>query len=198
MSAKSGAHFERGSTFYQGGTIDSNNLLGDNILGTVKEFPDINFAQAGSDNNLTGGTVTCIALRNTTGSALLPKDVIKPDTLLPFKNASAKSSAVAQWFGVVDEYLPSGGVPANDIFWCVVKGPTTAKGVTVSGAQAAGMLPVGTSGTAGKLDFTPLTAATAILAQNQAAYGYNAVTEGAILDQATEYRIIINRNPWGL
>lgn len=196
MSYTTSAHFERGDTAYGFGPIDANNLLFDSILGSVKEFPDINYAQQGSENILTSMIVTCIALRNITGAALLPGDVVQIDSALPAKQVSAKSSAANQWFAVVDEYLPAGGCPNNDICWFVIKGPCKPKAATVSGAQAVG-LGVGTSSTAGKIDFTPETAASAIIAQHQAAYGYNAVTLLPVPDTSTSYRIVINRNFWG-
>lgn len=194
MIGTNSAHFGRGETGYNGVVPNANALLFEEILGTIKNFPDRNPI---TNADLTGLQVTCILLRNTTGAALLPKDVIKLDGTRPTKDASAKSTAANQLFAVVDEYLPAGGVADDDVFWAVIKGPTTAKAVTVSGAQAAGQLAVGTSGTAGKVDFTPTSAASAIIAQNQAAYGHRAFTEGAIANNATEYRIYINNNFFG-
>jgi hypothetical protein len=186
----------RGATGFQGATPNTTTFAAQ--LGQVREFPDVNpDPNATTLTTKTNLRVQCILLRNTSGGALLPKDVIKIDPTDPSRNASAKSSAANQHIAVVDEYLPAAGVPANDVFWAVIKGPTTAKFATVSGAKAAGGLPVGSSGTAGKLDFTTEAPGSATIAQQGAIYGSEAFTEGAIADGATEARVYLNDKFFG-
>lgn len=192
------ALFPRGSTFYNGGTIDSNNLLGGNILGQLRMFPDKNPSPTSTSPNSSTSNlqVTCIALRNKIGSALLPGQAVLFSTTTTGETGATitQTGTPNVLFGIVDEYLPAAGVPSNDIFWCVIKGPTTALMTTVSGAKAAGQLAVQPSASDnGKLDFTTTTYSTATIAANAAIYGNNAFTEGALADQATSARVILNK-----
>lgn len=191
--------FPRGFTLYQGDTIDTANLRGANILGQLREFPDVNPTGGTNGTPLTNTDlrVRCILLRNTSAAAILPGQSCAINGTDPSRNTSALTAATGQFFVIADEYLPAAGLAINDVGWFVVAGPTTALMATVSGAKAAGGLLVGASATSGKLDFTPVTAGSSIIAQNQAAWGSNAVTEGAIADQATSARIYINRNFFG-
>lgn len=189
----------RGTTGYAGNSVPNASALQFQAqLGQVREFQDVNpDPNATTLTTKTNLRVVCILLRNTTGSALLPKDVIKIDPTDPSRVASAKSSAANQHIAVVDEYLPAAGVPDDDVFWAVIKGPTTAKFATVSGAKPAGGLPVGSSATAGKLDFTTEAPGSATIAQQGSIYGAEAFTEGAIADQATEARVYLNDKFFG-
>lgn len=197
--------FGRGETAYGGRTIDANNLLFGNQIGMVRTFDD----QAPNSSGATAGVaaaalsplvVTCILLRNKTGGTLLPKQpVLFSGTVVGETGATVTQSATPNvHFAIVDEYLPAAGVPANDVFWAVIKGPTTALFTTVSVAKAAGGLYVQPSATDnGKLDFTTLAPGSATIAMNAALYGGTAVTEGAIADAATQARIHIVRNRFG-
>lgn len=183
----------RGSTLYNGATIDSSNLLYGNVLGNTGIFDDQNPNTQVTNSNL---QVKCILLRNKHSVALTPGQAIRFSTTV-MGESGAPVSALSQLFGVVDEYLPAAGVPVNDVFWCVIGGPTTANIVTVSGAQAAGQLPVQSSTTSGKVNFTDLAPGSATIAQAAAGFGYRAFTEGAIADGATTARIILNGNFFG-
>lgn len=120
--------FARGQTL-GGGVSNLDSSFGGNFVGVRKEFLDVDPVSGVVNTNR---TVTCICLKNTTGSALTKGKLVKFSTL---GNASAVAAAADYQVAVVDEYLPSAGVAANDLFWGVIRGPTT---VASSGAISAG------------------------------------------------------------
>lgn len=182
----------RGQTGYQGAAIDTSNLLYEKNLGDVRVFNDTN---PNTQARNSGFQVKCVLLRNKHNAALTPGQAIKFSTTTPGESG-APVSAVTDEFGVVDEYLPAAGVPVNDVFWCVLDGPTTVNIVTKSGAAAAGQLRMQASATSGKLDFIDLSPDDSTEAMNQAIYA-RAVTEGAIADGATTARVYLTKNPFG-
>jgi hypothetical protein len=70
-----------------------------------KVFTDVNPRNGAV---LSNEAVTCVAVRNTTGAAVLP----------------GTNQTVSGYVGVVDEYLPAAGCPDKEIYWLVVDGPT--------------------------------------------------------------------------
>jgi len=95
-------------------------------VGSVKVFPDVDPTTGKIRSNR---VKKCVAVRNTSGGALLPKRVVRfaRDTAgTAVFSAVDGYSAVAnnEFVGVVDEYLPAAGVVANDVFWVTVDGPT--------------------------------------------------------------------------
>jgi hypothetical protein len=128
--------FPRGSTFYNGGTIDSASLSGEQFEGADFEFPDMDYSVGGGVMTLRSNrTVRCRILRNKSSGALLPKRFCKPNygastNQLKFGSVSGYCGAGDVGF-VLDEYLPSAGCPDNDLAWFVVKGPSK---VTTAGA----------------------------------------------------------------
>jgi hypothetical protein len=70
-----------------------------------KVFTDVNPRNGAV---LSNEVVTCVAVRNTTGAAVLP----------------GTNQTVSGYVGVVDEYLPAAGCPDKEIYWLVVDGPT--------------------------------------------------------------------------
>jgi len=137
------------------------------VLGITKTYYD---AQVGNGSHITGAskvfldtdpttqavktnvTVECIAVKNTSGAAILPKTVVQFDAgaILTEVDASATQSSLR--VGVADEYLPANGAPNGEVFWVVVKGPTTALKTTGSGNGITAGEVVGVSATAGKID----------------------------------------------
>lgn len=198
MQSRDSCPFGRGETAYGiGGTIDSSNLLFAELLGASVSFQDDNPTTKAKNSQ---AQVLCVAMRNKTGGALLPGDVVLfSGTTFGETGATVTQSASPNVFaGVVDEYLPAAGCPNNDVCWIVVRGPTTAKITTKSGAAAAGGLVLMPSATNnGKLDFIDTTPDDDAEAMNQAIYG-NFVSEGAIADLATTARVFVTRNPFGL
>jgi hypothetical protein len=140
---------------------------GDNWVGAVKEFTDVNPTTGQVRSNR---RKVCIAVRNTSGVALLPKRVVRlsgTGTGL-FGSADGYASVANEALcGVVDEFLPAGGVAANDVFWVTVDGPTEVS-VALSGSDVAvrDRLSVitsaaSTSTTAGRVTVSPLSSSTA-------------------------------------
>lgn len=99
---------------------------GKNWVGVIKTFPDVNPVTGVVRSNR---VKTCVAVRNTSGGALLPKRVVTFDTatagLAGFTETKGYSAVTnEERVGVVDEYLPAAGVAANDVYWVTVDGPT--------------------------------------------------------------------------
>lgn len=177
MSRLENPPFERGQTFYNGGTIDSNNLGGRNHEGKDWLFEDINWSTstAGIRQHRSNRYVLCRCVRNTGAAALLPKRLVTYDgsALVFGARVAGYSRTTAQFaHGVVDEWLPAAGVPVNDLFWLTIAGPTLC--LTALEADANNLIPVATvlvaltavtSGatTAGRVRPQDLTGATALL-----------------------------------
>lgn len=132
--------FGRGQTLGGGVASGMDSTFGSNVAGFEKAFLDANpqTGVAGVPNRY----VRCIALRNETGSALTKGQLVKYRTVSALSLAATTDYQVA----VVDEYLPSAGVPVNDVFWAVIQGPTSV--VTAATPAVGTKLGVGTSGAA--------------------------------------------------
>lgn len=132
--------FGRGQTLGVSSTDD-----GTSVVGTQRWFTDTNPITGAVNSN---APVKCIAMRNTSGGTLTAGQVVKGKTTALLSEVDGSASVDSPIVGVVDEYL-SKAVAANDVFWVVVTGPTTADS---DGAISQGaFVSVGTSGTAGKL-----------------------------------------------
>ena len=108
---------------------------GTSVTGTQKAFTDSDPRTTNASQYYSNRAVTCLAMRNTTGTGVAPGTVVtfsETDVLNAFDNSGTLQ-------GVVDEYLPavkkgtvdgtpdtyiSGGCPPNDVCWVVVSGPT--------------------------------------------------------------------------
>lgn len=141
--------FPRGQTLgitnrpYEGSVGD-----GSHMLGTHKLFLDVDPRNQPVASN---ETVECVAVKNTSGGALLPKTLVKfkAGAILTEVDGSADDSSVR--VGVVDEYLPAAGVPVDEVFWVVVKGPTTILKTTGAAISAGAKVSAATSAAAGKV-----------------------------------------------
>jgi len=137
-------------------------------VGVVKQFPDVNPITGVIRSNR---VKTCVAVRNTSGGALLPKRVVTFDVaaggLAGFTETKGYSAVTnEERVGVVDEYLPAAGVAANDVYWVTVEGPTE-MAVALSGSDVAvgdrlAAITAATSGatTAGRVTKSGVAAAT--------------------------------------
>lgn len=119
MSLNVDPHFPLSQTLGVTSTAD-----GGNVVGVVKQFPDVNPVTGRIRSNR---VKTCIAVRNVSGVALLPRRLVtfKAGSFTEvdgYTNLTDEASA-----GVVDEYLPASGVANNDVFWITVQGPTEVK-----------------------------------------------------------------------
>jgi hypothetical protein len=185
---------KRGETGYGGETIDSNNLLFGDQIGGVRAFPDINPSTGVVNSGLETVAMLC---RNKIGSALLPgQAVLLSATVIGETGATVTQTGTPNvFFGIVDEYLPSAGVPANDIFWLVLRGPTTPL-ITTSGGVSAGQLFIPSGTNNGKLDIIDATPDDSLEAMNQAIYA-TAVAIGTIASGATSARLCLRGNMYG-
>lgn len=102
----------------------SSSTDGTGWVGAKKIFPDVT---PSTGKVRTNRLKTCIAVRNSSGVALLPKRVVtwKSGSLSEVDGYTRLTDAASA--GVVDEHLPSTGVAANDVFWITVEGPTEIK-----------------------------------------------------------------------
>src|SRR5262249_36440005 len=131
MARNENPPFDRGSTFANGGTIDANNLGGQQHVGKEWLFEDIDIV-----NKVVGSHTyaRCRVVRNVSTVALLPKRLVKfkrggtpaggTGVLDPDVYGSEIDGFTTSADGVpaydrgypVDEFLPSAGVPVNDLF----------------------------------------------------------------------------------
>lgn len=110
--------FDRGQTL---GVTSSNDVTGK--IGTIREFVDKSPITGIVNSN---AIVKCVAVKNTSGGALTPGTVVKFQATDLIGSVDGAAVVDSVRVGVVDEYLPAAGVAANDVFWVVIEGPTTA------------------------------------------------------------------------
>jgi hypothetical protein len=116
---------------------------GSTIVGVRKVFRDENPTTGALNSNR---TVECIAVKNSSGAALLPGAVAKFKDAAILSEVDGAATTSTALMGVVDEYLPAAGVPDGEIFWLVVRGPST---VTKTATSVAAGAAYGLSATAG-------------------------------------------------
>jgi len=95
---------------------------GSHMLGVHKVFRDVDVRAEGKV--LSNETVECVAVKNTSGGALLPGTLVEFKAAAPLTEVATAGADASIRVGVVDEYLPAAGVPDDEVFWVVVKGPT--------------------------------------------------------------------------
>lgn len=134
--------FGRGQTL---GVTDPSQ--GGAVTGSQKVFTDYDPRTNNAGVFLSNRLVNCIAVRNTSGAAMLPGQVVKfkKTAILTEVDGPAASTADAP-FGIVDEYLPATGVANGDVFWLVVSGPVAIK--TAATLSAGSPVTVGAGGEA--------------------------------------------------
>lgn len=142
---------------------------GSNLTGARKVFRDEHPVTGVINSNR---TVECIAVKNTSGSALLPGQVAKFKDSAILTEVDGLAVAATTLMGVVDEYLPASGVPNNEVFWLVVRGPSTVTKTATSVSAGAAYGPSATAGSA---------AAQGANAQLGFAIATSATTSGRIL-----------------
>lgn len=180
MARNENPPFPRGQTFYSGGTIDTNALGGVQLEGMEWVFEDVDPRQgtSGASTRRTNRPVKCRLVRNDGTLTLLPKRLVQPGVTAGKVKAAAEgypTATAGKVQGVVDEYLPSTGIPPNDIGWIVIGGPTLVLTDLAGGANNVinvddylVALAGATSGatTAGRVVTQDLTGATALLGNN--------------------------------
>jgi hypothetical protein len=108
---------------------------GTSVTGTQKTFTDSDPRTTNAGKFYSNRAVTCIAVRNTSGAALLPGAVVEFDATAILDAVDGSSADGTGLTGVVDEYLPATGCAALDVCWVVVSGPTA---ITTAGSFSAG------------------------------------------------------------
>lgn len=148
---------QRGETWYNGRTIDTNDLGGLHLEGQEKVFEDILWsgtAGVKSERSIAPGRkVRCRLVRNMSGVAMLPKRMVRLDPANPGRVIGAVTNT-GQVGYPVDEFLPAAGVPHGDLFWIVIEGPamvlTAYTGAQFGGGDvAAGVILTSVTTTAG-------------------------------------------------
>lgn len=119
--------FPRGNTYFQGGTVDA--VGGYNLLGKEWRHEDTTYG--------TNQYVTIRAVRNTGAFALLPGRVVAFDSagVPPLGTVNGYATTTAAPGCVLDEFLPSAGLLANDVGYIVVEGPCKALTDLAGGAN---------------------------------------------------------------
>lgn len=132
---------------------DAENGDGSNVVGTRKVFRDENPKTGALNSNR---TVECIAVKNTSGSALLPGSVAKFKDAAILSEVDGLATTSTALMGIVDEYLPAAGVPDGEIFWLVVRGPSTVTKTSTSVSAGASYGLSATAGSAAAQSTNPL------------------------------------------
>ena len=151
--------FRRGSTLLGGEEIEKdaagNPVAGNEVVGQVKAFQDVN--PAGAGERYSNRLVYCVAARYTgstvaSAATVAGKAYVFADaTPLTTFSALATNTNVAagKAVGILDEYL-KGELRENDIVWLVLKGPTSIQKGSSASVGANTGVEIGASGTAGQ------------------------------------------------
>ena len=101
---------------------DADSGDGSHVVGARKVFRDEDPKTGALKSNR---TVECVAVKNTSGSALLPGAVAKFKDAAILSEVDGLATTSTNLMGIVDEYLPASGVANGEVFWLVVRGPST-------------------------------------------------------------------------
>lgn len=146
--------FGRGQTL--GITVklyEAENGDGSTIVGTRKVFRDEDPKTGALKSNR---TVECVAVKNSSGSALLPGAVAKFKASAILSEVDGLASTSTLLMGVVDEYLPAAGVADGEVFWLVIAGPSTVTKTSTSVSAGAAYGLSATDGSAAAQSTNPL------------------------------------------
>lgn len=161
---------------FERGTYDTNSGAFDHLLGREWEIEDEDWVPSsyqGARQVRSGKLVTIRLVQNKATVALLPKHLVRYSTTAGeyghTVNGDVRLTA-EDWAGVVDEYLPSTGVPVDAYFYIVTKGPskviTPDAGAAFNGDISVGSLLVAataaasTGVTSGRVGVANITAST--------------------------------------
>lgn len=154
--------FGRGQTL--GVTVkmyEAENGDGSTVIGTRKEFRDEDPKTGALKSNR---PVECVAVKNVSGGALLPGQVVRfkaSATSGQFSGGiigevDALATTSDALIAVVDEYLPAAGVADKEVFWVVTRGPSTVLKTSTSVAAGATYGLSATAGSAAAQSTNPL------------------------------------------
>jgi hypothetical protein len=171
----------------------TNTTRSDYLIGSRRVFEDRDYAAGLTGRGmLSQEPVECMLVKNTSGGALLPGQVVTFVATAPWSITAALATANDPKAYIVDEYLPAAGVPNNAVFWVVTSGPAKPL-VTSSGGTAAG-IPLASSATSGRADVqgTPGSATAA----RDHAYAVLCVLLAAAANGNSQVRARVLRNLW--
>ncbi len=129
----------RGKTFYNGNTIDSNNLGGVELEGMRHTFKDTDPANLAVKGNRGGAgrEVTAVLVRNSSTIALVPGKAVVWAAGYRYRRVDGYLRTTAgECAGFVDDHLPTAGVAVNDLFWLIIDGPCLVKTPLAAGEFA--------------------------------------------------------------
>lgn len=132
---------------------DADSGDGAHLVGVRKVFRDEDPKTGALKSNR---TVECIAVKNTSGSALLPGSVAKFKDAAILTEVDGLATTSTALMGVVDEYLPAAGVANGEVFWLVVRGPSTVTKTSTSVSAGAAYGLSATAGSAAAQSTNPL------------------------------------------
>jgi hypothetical protein len=133
MARNENPPFSRGETFFNGGTVDTTDKSGLEFEGKTWIFEDLQY----NTPNLVGAKparsnrdVKCMIVRNVSGVALLPGQLVNlqtggTDGRYFLGRVDGLAYVTAQRAYPVDEWLPAAGCPNHDLCWIVVAGPAS-------------------------------------------------------------------------
>jgi len=127
------APFPRGKSWTMNfGSAVAGSTDGIEFEGVDKDFSDYDWVNY--PKRRTNRYVRCRIVRNSSGIALKPSRLVQLDAANYYNHALGYTITDGQRGYPVDEFLPSGGVLANDLFWVVLRGPA----MLLSGLNADG------------------------------------------------------------
>lgn len=122
--------FQRGHTMYEGITVDMTKIppAGQSLEGTEWEFADVDLSQYGAEQMRSNETVRVRVVRNVSTIALAAKRLVTmqktgTDGRYYEGRVDGYVNTTADRCFPVDEWIGSAGVPINDLFYVVVRGP---------------------------------------------------------------------------
>lgn len=123
MSRNEAPPFERGTSGYNGDTINTGDLQGVDWLGKEWLFEDRNPT---TGIQRTNRYVRCRVIRNTGAITLLPKRLVKFSVTAGEHGGEVDGyvTLTGERGYPLDEYLPAAGLLVNDYAWIVVDGPS--------------------------------------------------------------------------
>lgn len=175
MARDEAGPFARGETLYNGSPIDLTNLGGTNLEGKEYVF-EVNSPDDPNMADPSGRGIRVRVVRNSSGVNLKPARLAhyKPEDPIECHVDGYCFTPAGPPCGVIDEFLPAAGVPANDLFYIVIDGPTKVtnqSGAPITTVIGSRLVPAATGASltddlAGRVALQDLTGATATLGNN--------------------------------
>lgn len=120
--------FLPGETYFGGATISADDVTATKYLeGKEWVSEDLDYSVQGAKALRSGKLVRRRCVRNNSGIALLPKRLAQLEATAGDYGGRVDGYAdvTSERAYPIDEFLPTAGVPDDDLFWIVVEGPAT-------------------------------------------------------------------------